>query len=90
MGQKEIQNVLLGVRKNAGKVNVTAKDYVGGRLQLLSTIKQKPDLHWTKGECTLKAKFSPPKLPALKGKGLRTLMFINIKKQTKASINEVQ
>lgn len=39
MGQKEIQNVLLGVRKDAGKVNVTTKDYVGGRLQLLSTIK---------------------------------------------------
>lgn len=39
MGQKEIQNVLLGVREDSGKVNVTAKDYVGGRLQFLSTIK---------------------------------------------------
>lgn len=39
MGQKEIQNILLGVREDAGKVNVTAKNYVGGRLQLLSTIK---------------------------------------------------
>lgn len=75
MGQKEMQNILLGVREDAGKVNVTAKNYVGGRLQLLSTIKQKPDLHWKKkGECTLKAKFYPPKLPALKGKGLRTLI----------------
>lgn len=39
MGQKEIQNILLRVREDAGKVNVTAKNYVGGRLQLLSTIK---------------------------------------------------
>lgn len=29
----------IGSEKDAGKVNVTAKDYVGGRLQLLSTIK---------------------------------------------------
>lgn len=39
MGQKEIQNVLLGVREDAGKINVTAKNDVGGRLQFLSTIK---------------------------------------------------